>query len=153
MTATGRAQSTTTTSMTRKVFVDTGAFLALTNAADQYHDAAVRCFEGLQASRTLFVTTNFVLDETYTRLQRRAGLGVAITVGERLQSDRKLKIYTVEKTLEKLAWEIFKHDHHHSFSYTDCTSFALMRRRKIREAFTFDTDFASFGWIVHPQIS
>jgi len=140
----------TTTFMIKKVFVDTGAFLALANPADRHHDAAVRCFGVLKASGTLFITTNFVLDETYTRLQRKAGLRVAITVGERIRADRKLKIFTVEGTLEKLAWEIFKHDQGHSFSYTDCTSFALMRRRKIAEAFAFDADFASFGWIVHP---
>jgi predicted nucleic acid-binding protein len=76
---------------------------------------------------------------------------IGIAFGDKIQSDRKLKIYTVEKTLEKLAWEIFKHEQDHSFSYTDCTSFALMRRRKIREAFAFDEDFARFGWIVHPE--
>lgn len=136
--------------MTHQVFIDTGAFLALANPADQYHEAAVRCFENLQVSGTRFVTTNFILDETYTRIQRKAGLKVAIAFGEQIQSDRQLKVYAVERTLEKLAWEIFRHDLGHSFSYTDCTSFALMRRRKIREAFAFDTDFASFGWRVHP---
>lgn len=136
-----------------KVFVDTGAFLALANPADQYHQAAVRCFESLQGSGVLFITTNFILDETYTRIQRKAGIKIAVQFGERIQSDRQLKIYIVEKTLEKLAWEIFKHDRGHSFSYTDCTSFALMRRRKIREAFAFDKDFSSFGWVVHPGLS
>lgn len=136
--------------MSKKVFVDTGAFLALANSADQYHETAVRCLGMLRASRAFLVTTNFILDETYTRLHRKAGLKVAIAFGEKVQSSRELKIYTVERSLEKLAWQIFKHDQAHSFSYTDCTSFALMRRRKVREAFSFDDDFTSFGWTVHP---
>lgn len=130
--------------------MDTAAFIALANSADQYHQAAMVCFTGLRAARTPMVTTNFVLDEVYTRLQRRGGLKIAISFGEKIQASRQIRIHTVERSLEKLAWEIFKHDLGHSFSYTDCISFALMRRKKISQAFTFDRDFAAFGWTMLP---
>lgn len=134
----------------RQVFVDTAAFLALANSADQYHQEAVACLARLRATQIRLITTNFVLDEVYTRLQRCAGLKVAITFGEKIQASRQIRVHTVEKSLEKAAWEIFKHDLGHSFSYTDCTSFAFMRRKKIREAFTFDQDFTRFGWTAVP---
>ena len=35
-------------------------------------------------------------------------------------------------------------------SFTDCTSFALMRERKLLEAFTFDSDFKRAGFVVLP---
>lgn len=136
--------------MRKTIFIDTGAFLALANLADQYHEAAVRCFETLRASSVLFVTTNFVLDETYTRLKKKAGLRVAVAFGEKIKSSRQIRIFSVEGTLEKMAWEIFQRYSDQPFSYTDCTSFALMRRRKIREAFTFDKDFSIFGSVVYP---
>lgn len=138
--------------MIKRMFVDTGAFLALANPADQYHEEAVRTFAHLQLGKTVFITTNFVLDETYTRIQRKAGLKVAIEFGRRLQEDRDLTILTIEKSLEKLAWDIFSHDLQHGFSYTDCTSFALMRRKKMSEAFTFDKHFKAFGWRVYPSV-
>lgn len=130
--------------------MDTAAFIALANSADQYHQEAVACFTELRATRVSLITTNFVLDEVYTRLQRRTGLKIAITFGEKIQASRQIRIHTIERSLEKSAWEIFKHDLGHTFSYTDCTSFALMRRKKIREAFTFDQDFTAFGWTVIP---
>ena len=93
--------------MSKKIFVDTSAFLALTNRSDQYHTKAVQCLESLHTQRASFVTTNFVLDEAYTRLRKKAGVGVAIAFGEKVRSDRSLKIVTVEGGLEKEAWEIF----------------------------------------------
>ncbi len=134
----------------KPVFIDTAAFIALANAADQYHQEAVACLATLRATRAPLVTTNFILDEVYTRLQRRGGLKIAITFGEKIQASRQIRIHTVEKSLEKLAWEIFRHDTGHAFSYTDCTSFAFMRRRKICKSFTFDRDFVNFGWTVVP---
>lgn len=36
------------------------------------------------------------------------------------------------------------------FSYVDCVSIAIMRRRGIREAFAFDDDFVKIGFTVVP---
>ena len=137
--------------MSKKVFVDTGAFLALTNRADQHHQNALNCLGNLQIQRVVFVTSNFILDETYTRLRSKAGLNAAIRFGEEIQLNRQLKIVTVEKSLETIAWEIFKKYHEQYFSYTDCTSFAIMKRKKLKEAFSFDKDFKIFGWTTHPS--
>lgn len=148
-----KAPSTTTIFMrNRCVFVDTGAFLALANEADQCHERAKVCFQELQATKTPFLTSNFVLDETYTRIRGKAGLRTAVVFGEKIQSSSQLKIVTIERSLEKKAWEIFKKYADQSFSYTDCTSFALMREKKIREAFAFDKDFQIFGFQLIPNL-
>jgi len=36
------------------------------------------------------------------------------------------------------------------FSFTDCTSFALMERLKIKTAFSFDAHFTQYGFIRIP---
>ena len=136
--------------MSKSIFVDTGAFLALSNAADQYHDPAREALKRLQAIRSFFVTSNFVLDDTYTRIRRKAGIQAAVRFGEQVQSDSQIKIIVVDRALEKTAWEIFKKYDDHHFSYTDCTSFALMRKKEIREAFAFDKDFKIFGYTLVP---
>lgn len=137
--------------MNRVVFFDTGAFIALTNQADQSHLLAKNCLLELSSSRASFVTSNFVLDETYTRLRRRAGSKVAIEFGEKIQAGKEIKIIFIDRTVEKRAWDIFKKYQDQRFSYTDCTSFALMEARKIREAFAFDKDFAIFGFQTIPR--
>ncbi len=137
--------------MSRKVFVDTGAFLALMNEADQYHLEAKDCFRDLQSPGIQLITSNFVLDETYTRILRKGGAKVAIAFGEKIQTSRQLKIVTMERSLEKKGWEIFKKYSDHLFSYTDCTSFALMREEKIPEAFAFDKDFKIMGFVLLPH--
>lgn len=55
------------------VYIDTGAFLARHLSKDQYHDKAKNCWNKLQTLHDRCFTSNFVLDETYTILGRRAG--------------------------------------------------------------------------------
>ena len=136
--------------MTRRFFVDTGAFIALANEADQYHQKAKAFLESPEAVEQ-WVTTNFFLDETYTRIRRKAGPSVAITFGERIRSDRSVKVITIDKSLEEKAWAIFKRYTDHPFSYTDCTSFAVMLEQKITEAFAFDKDFRILGFRLLPS--
>lgn len=137
--------------MTRNIFVDTGAFIALANAGDQYHEQARECLKSM-AGVQRWVTTNFVLDETYTRIRRKVGPKVAVDFGGKIRSDRSMKIVTIEKRLEEKAWEIFKRYVDQPFSYTDCTSFALMREQNITDAFAFDKDFRILGFRLLPAI-
>jgi hypothetical protein len=48
------------------------------------------------------------------------------------------------------AWRLFQQYDDKSFSFTDCTSFILMRRLKLRDAFTFDHHFAQMGFRLWP---
>ncbi len=51
-----------------------------------------------------------------------------------------------ELNMRDAAWQLFVRYHDHVFSFTDCTSFALMRAMSLEEAFTFDRgDFATAG--------
>jgi predicted nucleic acid-binding protein len=55
------------------IFVDTGAWIAVTDASDQYHYQAVKIYALLKRQRKRFVTTDYVIDETVTRLRYDAG--------------------------------------------------------------------------------
>jgi predicted nucleic acid-binding protein len=57
------------------VFVDTGAFIALQNASDQYHEVAKAYYSYLVKKKIPLLTTNFILDEMYTWLLREKGFG------------------------------------------------------------------------------
>ncbi len=56
----------------------------------------------------------------------------------------------VDAQLRALGWEIFVGYEDKVLSFTDCTSFALMRERKLLDAFSFDSDFARAGFVILP---
>jgi len=53
-------------------FIDTGAFLARYLSNDQYHKTSIPLWERIRATREQCVTSNFILDETFTLPARRA---------------------------------------------------------------------------------
>ncbi|MBT9171257.1 MAG: 23S rRNA-specific endonuclease VapC20 [Actinobacteria bacterium] len=134
----------------RAVFVDTSALVALKNKSDTNHLEASRCFQELLATGTRLITTNFVFDETYTLLQRRMNHEVAVEFGKTLRASEIIRYLRITKELEDKAWEIAVKYKDKSFSFTDCTSFAVMESLGIREAFAFDECFGQFGLQVVP---
>jgi predicted nucleic acid-binding protein len=122
------------------------------DAADNLHPAARAYWQTAQASRQAFVTTDYVLDEAYTLLRRRRnGLRMATALHDVIESARLLEIVEIGGELRRQGWAIFLGYEDRVLSFTDCTSFALMRERKLFEAFTFDAGFERAGFVVRPR--
>ena len=51
------------------IFVDTGGWIAILNRRDQHHQEAVTIFNKLQQQQMRLLTTDYVIDETVTRLR------------------------------------------------------------------------------------
>lgn len=128
------------------VFVDTGAFAALADRNDRHHREARRLLRRLARERRTLVTSTYVVDELLTLVRMRVGHAAAVRIGERLMQTRWCRIVEVSEDMRDAAWQLFVRYHDHVFSFTDCTSFALMRAMSLEEAFTFDRgDFATAG--------
>ena len=52
---------------------------------------------------------------------------------------------------ERTAWVLFERRPDKSYSFTDCTSFVLMRRERIGHAIALDEHFAQEGFTVAPR--
>ena len=61
-----------------------------------------------------------------------------------------MKILWVTEPLEKAVWKIFEKHEDKKFSFTDCTSFALILAEAIRNAFAFDQHFAEYEFTKVP---
>jgi hypothetical protein len=72
------------------IFVDTSAFLAIENRRDSYHSKAIRFRDSCLKAGSVLVTSDYVLDETYTILRVRAGHGIAVQFGEAIRASRLL---------------------------------------------------------------
>ena len=69
----------------QKVFVDTGAWLALALASDAYHERASQGWTALQHSGACPCTSVPVVIETFTYLQRKVDPGLALSWSEGLR--------------------------------------------------------------------
>lgn len=134
--------------MTREpLFVDTSAWFAYINAADLDH---LRVKQFLDAYPGYLVTSTYVFDETVTLTKARLGHGKAMVVGETLRSPRNVELTHVTPLDERAAWNLFGSRKDKFYSFTDCTSFVIMRKRKIKKALTLDDHFNQEGFEVVP---
>lgn len=121
------------------MLVDTGAWYALADRADRHHDEA-RLFYTDHAGRTAFVTTDLVVAETWALLTAHLGRAAALTFWGTLR-ETATPILTAEAIDLEAAWHIVQGFPDQAFSFVDATTFALMERLGIHDAFAFDAHF------------
>ncbi|MEW6233622.1 MAG: PIN domain-containing protein, partial [Chloroflexota bacterium] len=78
------------------------------------------------------------------------GLRAAVALHDFVLGSRAITVVEVGKGVCQDAWEVFVRYSDKEWSFTDCTSFALMRRLGLGEVFTFDDDFRQMGYVVQP---
>jgi len=134
-----------------RLFVDTGAWVAVVDPRDQYHRPASAYYRRVFTRQVRFITTNLVVAETYTLLRRRSGPRVAIGFLDRLRaSPRLFKVHSTPE-LEAEAEEILSKYADQALSYVDAVSFAVMKDQELQTAFAFDDHFEVMGFIRQPQ--
>ena len=132
--------------MPKRIFIDTGAFLALEDASDKYHEAAIRFREQkLLPDRYEIITTSYILDETLTLIRSRLSIKASVDFSKRIRQSQIVKILSVSKEIEDKALDMFEKFDDKVFSFTDCVSFVVMRELDIQDVFTFDEDFVQVG--------
>jgi uncharacterized protein len=135
------------------VVVDTGAWIALLSRRDQHAGAAVNRYRDLSAEGVRLVTTNYVVDETATRLRYGAGLDAALAYRRVLDesvTSHRLRIAWIDETVEREAWRVLAQYRDVTLSLTDATTAVAARRAKVTEVFGFDRDFEALGLVVVP---
>lgn len=132
----------------RQIFVDTNAWIAINSKRDQFHRNAVATNRRLLKEGCRYITTNFVLDETYTGLVMKIGHFAAVDFGENIHHSHVISVVHVTEQLEEHAWRLFTQYSDKTFSFTDCTSFALMQQLSLTEAFTNDHHFEQMGFMI-----
>lgn len=131
-----------------RLFIDTTAFVALEDEDDENHEAALSFREKIKQEKTAFralYTSNYILDEVLTLLRLRISHRAAVIFGETVKRSKLVRTLQVTTYTEEKSWEIFKKYADKNFSFTDCTSFAIMEQEAISTAFTFDKHFQQFG--------
>ncbi len=129
-----------------QVFVDTSFFKALMDPQDEFYIQALKILEKLKEEEVFLITSNYILDESFTLLRVRRNLALASQLKEYIiKSTSAIKIARVTVTDEANAWKWFVRDWS-DLSFTDCVSFALMKRLELTRVATFDQDFTRAGF-------
>jgi uncharacterized protein len=128
------------------VFVDSGAWIALALIRDPLHAQAREQWDLLQGTGAKLHTSVPVVIETFTFLDRNANRDVALAWRDSIYALGTVKILPCELRDLEQAWEYFRRADLHKLSAVDATSFAIMKRTRIRIAYTFDHHFAAVGF-------
>ncbi|MBS1870366.1 MAG: PIN domain-containing protein [Actinobacteria bacterium] len=126
-------------------FVDTSFWIALLSEEDR-HYAMAQALIGRRATGPL-LTSNHVVGETWTWIRRRFGHERAVASVRAIRAVPTLTVVHVEAEVEEDAWRWLRRRDEREYSFIDATSFAVMRRRRMREALAFDGDFSAAGFV------
>ncbi len=135
------------------IFVDTSAFLALVNEKDRHHIDSSRFLEELKNGKTKIrkiFTSDYIIDETITRIRYEVGHQEAVLWGRNVQASKVIEKIEIDRETFEFAWKLFETYDDKVLSFTDCTSFAIMKKRGIEKAFSFDQDFERIGFKLLP---
>jgi predicted nucleic acid-binding protein len=128
------------------VFVDSGAWIALALTRDPLHTQAREQWDLLRGAGGKLHTSVPVVIETFTFLDRNANRDVALTWKESINESGAVRILPCELRDLEQSWEYFRRADLYKLSAVDATSFAIMKRARIRLAYTFDHHFAVVGF-------
>lgn len=134
----------------RAIFIDTAGWVACADEADPAHRRAVAARDGWLEAGGVFVTTDYVVNETLTLVRMRLGLEAAETWWRQVDGSQRLQWEFISLARADKARELFFRYRDKDFSFTDCTSFVVMRELRLREALTTDRHFVQAGFAMKP---
>jgi predicted nucleic acid-binding protein len=127
-----------------RLFVDTWGWLVLADSKDPAHVRSVSERRRRSAPGHL-ITTDYVLDETFTRLFSRCTFALAREFSDAVLQAEPAGLLKVERiTPERFdaAYQMrLRYRDKPSISFTDLTSFVVMKELGIREVLTADDHF------------
>lgn len=129
------------------VFVDTAAWLALVSRRDALHKPAQQIMSDLRRQRAQLITTEFVLLEVANALSAPSTRGQAVTLIDGLRSLPTVRIVLADSALLTDGPTLYRQRSDKEWSLTDCTSFVVMRREQLTQAFTSDRHFEQAGFV------
>lgn len=131
----------------QSIFVVTGGWYAAIVRKDHDHKTAKKF---LLKNKLPLITSDYVMDETVTLLQSRVGYDYAVKFLDVLETSQQVQlIYLNPSHIEKTI-DLFRNRADKGWSFTDCSSFVLMREYQIKTAFAFDGHFQQAGFQITP---
>lgn len=133
------------------ILIDTSAWFTLLCERAAQRPEATSTFAEIEKGRFgAPVTTDYVLDETFTLLRQRVGLSSVARLSGLLRESPSIRRVRVSEAVFEESLRLMLSHGDKRWSFTDCTSFVTMRETHIVRAFAWDHNFAEAGFEVLP---
>jgi predicted nucleic acid-binding protein len=129
-----------------RLFVDSGAWIALLSRRDQHHAEADQLFRDAVTRQVPLLTTNLILAEVHRLVLFRLGVRPAEVALERIEASAHVGLHFASPEDHGTARAWLKRLAPHPITYTDAVSFAVMDRVRCGHALAFDHDFEVAGF-------
>ena len=133
------------------LLIDTSALVAARNADDKNHNKALDIMtKALKGEFDKLYISDYIFDEAVTIAYIRTGnKNFANDIGIFART-KPIIFRFIEPVDFERAWELYLQFQDKNFSFTDCTSFVIMRENSIKKACTLDDHFRAAGFSVFP---
>ena len=125
------------------LLADTSFFVAYLNPRDEYH---ARAFEWMTASVEPIIASEWVLAELANYFAESPNRRVSGSLIRALAREDRVEIEPADHASFLKSLDLYVRRQDKSWSFTDCTSFCLMKARKITNALTTDHHFEQAGF-------
>lgn len=132
--------------MSNNIFIDTSGFYAVLVGKDEKHDQAKEVFREVAEAAGVFVTTDYILDETVTLLRARGFGHLLPGFMHRTLNSRACRVEWMDSQRFRQTWDLQQKCADQGWSFTDCFSFWIMDGLEIRKALTKDQHFEHCGY-------
>jgi predicted nucleic acid-binding protein len=132
-----------------KLFVDTSGWANLIDISQPYHDLAVQIYHDRRSQKHKIITTNYIICELVALLSSplRIPRNKVIAFIQSLKKSPYIHIIHIDEMMDAKAWELLTQREDKEWSLVDCSSFIIMKQRRINEALTNDHHFEQAGLI------
>lgn len=120
--------------------------VAMADADDPSYTASRRVRDSCMRGGGVLVTTDYVIDETLTLIRRRVGLRAVTRWWTHVSAGSRVRWEWIDPIRAEKARRWFFKWNDKDFSFTDCTSFVVMKELRIHRALTTDRHFSQAGF-------
>lgn len=132
------------------LFVDTAGWMAMADGGDAMHESSRRARDAFLRDGGILVSTDYIMDETLTLIRVRLGLGAAVKWWAQVDTSVRVRWERIDPLRAEKARSWFFQWSDKDFSFTDCTSFVVMRELRLGRALTTDRHFVQAGFETVP---
>ena len=129
-------------------FVDTSGLYALVDRQDAHHGAAGKAVAAIVRRGRRLVVTDYVVAETVTLAKARGGAHVAIRALDLVEQSVGIRLEWIGVARFEMTKSFVRKHADHAYSFTDCSSFVVMRELRLSQALTTDHHFLEAGFEV-----